>query len=212
MQRNRPVRHWIFIAAALVATVAPSVAADPPSDLFARMARVNANLQTYQADMHVDIAMHTFPFISPSLDGNAYYKRPDKNAIVFKTVPALASAFQKVYPQIPPPSEWKITYDVTPGADDGTVTTFRLVPKKNGRVDHIDARVDDKAATVVSEQWFYKDGGSISLAQNYETIDGNFVVQSQSGKVDLPSYKADIKSAFSNYKLNVAVADRVFQQ
>jgi hypothetical protein len=37
-------------------------------------------------------------------------------------------------------------------------------------------------------------------------------VQRQTGHVDLPAYKADVTSAFSDYKLNVAIQDSVFQE
>ena len=81
-----------------------SLAAAPASDgdaaaVYARMQKVNAGLKSYQADLHVDVTTHGFPFISPSLDGKAYFEQPDKNAVVFETVPALANHSG---PRIPP--------------------------------------------------------------------------------------------------------------
>ena len=35
-------------------------------------------------------------------------------------------------------------------------------------------------------------------------------IKSQAGKVELPSYKADVTSTFSNFKLNVSIPDTVF--
>jgi hypothetical protein len=102
------------------------------------MTQLNANLHTYKATVHLEVAMKSFPFLSPSLDGAVYYKQPDKTAVVFDTVPALAGQFKKVYPRLDPPSTWLAIYDVTVMSDDGTVTTFRLIPKKNGRVEHLD--------------------------------------------------------------------------
>src|SRR5271155_4976545 len=119
--------------------IAGSIGADAPasgadaSAVYARMQRVNTALRSYQADLHVDVTTHGFPFISPSLDGKAYFEQPDKNAVVFETVPALASQFKKVYPQLEPPSEWPTVYEVTPVSDDGATAQFRLVRKKNGR-------------------------------------------------------------------------------
>jgi outer membrane lipoprotein-sorting protein len=179
--------------------------------VYARMQHVNAALKSYEATVHVDVAMHSFPFISPKLDGEAFFKRPDRNAVVFNTVPALASAIRKIYPQVPPPAEWDSLYVVTPVSDDGSVSTLRLVPRKHGRVDHIDVEADDKTATATKFVWNYEDGGSISLAQEFANVDGAYVVSAQSGKVDLPSYKADVASKFSDYKLNVAVDDKVFE-
>ena len=198
-----------------VSLIAGSIAADAPgttdgSAVFARMQRVNATLKSYQADLHVDVTTHGFPFISPSLDGKAYFEQPDKNAVVFETVPALASQFKKVYPQLEPPSEWPAIYDVTPVADDGTTAKFRLVRKKDGRIDHVDVTVDDRTATVTSMAYIYKDGGTISFQQTYAVLNGNYVIKSQTGKVDLPSFHADVASAFSNYKLNVPIDQGVF--
>ncbi len=201
----------------MCALTALPISADAPasaasSDVYARMQRVNANLTSYEAELHVDVTTHSFPFISPKLDGTAYFKRPDKTAVVFDTVPALASQFKKIYPQLEEPSEWPTIYDVTPVADNGTNATFKLVRKKNGRIDHVDVIVDDKTATVTSMIYYYKDGGSIAFTQTYGNIDGNYVIVAQRGKIDIPHYNADVASTFTNYKINVAVPDSIFQQ
>jgi len=180
--------------------------------LYKRMISLNSSLRTYTAAVKLDVALRSFPYISPSLEGNVYYKRPDKEAVVFDTVPALASQFKKVYPNIDPPARWTSLYDVAVLSDDGTLTTFRLVPKKNGRVEHLDVKVDDATATVKNYTWTYKDGGYVMFDQSFTSIDGNYLVDKQSGHVELPSYKADVTSNFSNYKLNVAVEDSVFEE
>src|SRR5512142_2695050 len=69
------------------------------AEVYTRMQKVNASLKSFQADLHVDVRMRSFPPINPSLDGTAYYKQPDKNAVIFNTVPVLANAFKRVYPQ-----------------------------------------------------------------------------------------------------------------
>jgi outer membrane lipoprotein-sorting protein len=189
---------------------APAGQAGDPAAVYARMQRVNVGLKSYQADLHVDVTTHGFPYISPSLDGKAYFQQPDKNAVIFDSVPALASQFKKVYPQLEPPSEWPQTYDVTPVSDDGTTAHFRLVRKKDGRVDHVDVTVDDRTATVTAMAYIYKDGGTISFQQTYAVVDGNYMIKAQSGKVDLPQYHADVVSSFSNYKLNVRIDQQVF--
>lgn len=189
---------------------APARADGDAAGVYARMQRVNAGLQSYQADLQVEVTTHGFPFISPTLTGKAYFQQPDKNAVVFDTVPALASQFKKVYPQLEPPAEWPSVYEVTPVSDDGTTSRFRLVRKKDGRIDHVDVTADDRTATVTSMTYIYKDGGSISFQQTYAVVGGNYVIKAQSGKVDLPSYHADVASSFSNYKLNVRIDQQVF--
>ena len=211
-------RRFAFLAvltlAALAATPSrPVAAAATEADLYARMQRVNSELQSYQADVTVAIQLHTFPFLSPTLEGKAYYKRPDKTAVQFATVPALAGQLKKVVGQMEPPSDWPKLYDVTPTGDDGTTATFKLVRKKNGRIDHVDVKVEDKTATVTEMTYFYKDdGGTIRFNNKYDQIGGNFVVKQQTGKVDVPHYNADINSSFANYKINVPVDDKVFTE
>ncbi len=178
--------------------------------LYKRVVALNAAIKSYKADVHLDVALKTFPYISPSLDGNVYYKKPDKEAIVFDTVPALASQFKKVYPKIDPPSRWLVVYDVgVLGSADG-VTTFRLVPKKNGRVEHLDVRIDETNATIKAYAWSYKDGGTVSFDQSYTSVSGAFLIDKQTGHVEFPSYKADVTSNFKNYRLNVAINDKIF--
>jgi hypothetical protein len=200
-------------AAALTAITLPVTSVAAAGDLYARMQRVNSDLRTYQADVTVAIQLHTFPFLSPTLEGKAYYKRPDKTAVQFEAVPALAGQLKKVVGQMEPPADWDKLYDVTPTGDDGTVATFKLVRKKNGRIDHVEVKVDDRTATVSEMTYYYKEsegGGSIRFTNTYDQISGNYVIKAQTGKVDLPHYNADISSRFANYKLNVPVDDKVF--
>ena len=88
-----------------------------------------------------------------------------------------------------------------------------LVRKKNGRIDHVDVKVDDRTATVTEMIYFYKeDGGTIKFDNIYDQIDGNYVVKQQTGKVDVPHYNADISSSFANYRINVPIDDKVFDE
>ena len=210
------IRRFAFslAAAAMVLAAAPSIATSAQDDLYARMQRVNTGLNSYQADITVAIKMNSFPYLSPTLEGKAYYKKPDKTAVQFQSVPALAGQLKKVVGQMEPPADWPRLYEVTKTGDDGNVATFRLVRKKNGRIDHVDVKVDDKTATVSEMTYVYKEsegGGSIKFTNQYDQISGNFVVKAQTGKVDIPHYNADINSTFANYKINVPVNDAVFK-
>ena len=96
---------------------------------------------------------------------------------------------------------------------DGTTASFRLVRKKNGRIDHVDVKVDDTTATVSAMTYFYRDnGGTIAFTQAYDRVGDDYVLKQQNGKVDIPHYSADVTSTFTNYQLNVAVPDTVFEQ
>jgi hypothetical protein len=90
------------------------------------------------------------------------------------------------------------------------VTTFRLVPRGAARVEHLDVQADDKNATILSMTWTYRDGGSISLTQQFSPVDGHLLVSGQNGQIALPGYQADVTTAFTGYKLNVPVDGSVF--
>jgi hypothetical protein len=204
--------------AGLAATAVPlPVTADSPatapaqnSDLYHRMTQVNAHLRSFKADLHADVALKTFPYLSPTLLGNVYFKQPDKQAVVFDTVPVLAAQFKKIYPHVEPPAEWPTIYNMSVVGDDSGITTFRLVPKKHGRVEHLDVKTDDTTATIKTMTWTYEDGGYVTFDQSVAKQDDNYLVKSMTGHVELPAYKADVSLAYSNYKLNVPVADSVF--
>ncbi len=202
----------VALALVLPGLAGPSLAqsAPAPQSIDSVDASPLLKRKSYKAVIHLDVALKTFPFISPSLDGNIYYKQPDKEAVVFDTVPSLASQFKKVYPNIDPPSNWLRLFDVSTLSDENGQTTFRLVPKKNGRIEHLDVKVDDANATVKAYTWTYKDGGYVAFEQTFQTVGGNLLPDKQTGHVELPSYKADVTSAFSKYQLNVDIADSIF--
>lgn len=206
---------WLAL---LACAFAPRVAAAAvlidvtTNDLYKRMLGLNGDVQTYKAKVHLDVALKSFPFISPSFDGNVYFKQPDRQAVVFDTAPALASQFQKVYPKVDAPSSWPGLYTIAVTGDTGGLTTFRLTPKKNGRVATLDVRVDDATATIRGYTWTYVDGGNVTFDQTFKSMGRDFLVDKQTGHVDLPSYKADVVSSFTNYELNVALPSDVFQE
>ena len=175
------------------------------------MLLVNSSVKTIEASVKLNIAFRSFPFIRHTLAGNYYFKQPDKQVVVFDTVPFLAKEFKKVYPNVEPPSHWKKLYTFGVVSDESGTTTFRLVPIVNSRIEHLDVKVNDANATIGGYTWTYKDGGYVAFDQDVSSVEGAFVVVHQTGKVELPSYKADANADFTNYRINGAIADSVFQ-
>ena len=124
----------VLAGPAMADTSYPAALDTHTNALYKRMIALNSGLHSYEATAKFDVSLKTFPFISPSLDGNVYYKQPDKQTVVFNTVPALASQFKKVYPNLDSPAKWPLKYDVAILSDDNTTTVFRLVPMVDGGV------------------------------------------------------------------------------
>jgi hypothetical protein len=208
-----PLRFALALAFAVAAAPAANAQIIPSSALLQRMIAQSDTVKSYIASVHADVAMHTFPFLSPSLDGTFYHKEPSKNKIVFTSgLPYIAKEFSKVYPVVESPSRWTEIYDMSVESDDGVDTTFKLVPRKHGRIDHIDAKVDDKTGEVLSLRWTYNDGGYAVLNQTYGNVDGHALVTEQSGHFEVPHYNADLKSTFSDFKINAPIPDSVFAE
>jgi hypothetical protein len=201
----------IVIFAAFLAVAVSAVCAD--DDLLVRMAQVNPHLRAFTATLHANVQLKSFPFVSANLVGTYYHKEPDKTKVVFNSgVPVIAQQFDKLYAHIESPSVWQQVYKVKLVSDSGTTTAFRLVPLRPGNVEHIDAVVNDKTATVASMRWNYVNGGYAEMNNRYGTVDGNLVVTSQTGHVEEPGYVADITSTIDNYTINPQISDSLFAQ
>ena len=211
MDRNFRSAAATLAVLALALSVNGSGRAASDDDLLARMAQLNPNLKSYVAAVRADVNLHAFLSLSPTLEGTYYHKEPDKDKLVFTSgLPTIAKQFSKVYPHMDSPSNWNTVYDVSLESDQDGSTTFKLVPRKHGRVDHVDVKVDDKLATITRMRWTYNDGGYAQLDQTYTEVNGNYLVTQQTGHVDTPHYSADLKSEFTNFKLNVPISDTVF--
>lgn len=181
--------------------------------LLGRMAAVNPNLHAFSATLNAHVVMRSFPFLTADLVGTYYYEEPDKNKVVFTSgVPLVAQQFDKLYAHIESPKKWSALYDVTLLSDDGKTASFKLVPRKPGNVEEIDATADDETATVTSMRWNYTNGGYAEMTNRYGRVDGNLVVESQTGHVVEPGYSADLTSTIGSYKINPTLPGGLFQQ
>jgi hypothetical protein len=183
------------------------------NDLLARVAAVNPNLHSYTATMNAHVALETFPFLSTDIVARVYHKDPDRNKVeITSGLPLVASQFGKLYPHIEPPSRWAMAYVVSKVGDDGEHTTYKLVPRVGGNVDHIDAIVDDKAATISTMRWSYANGGTAEMNSIYRLVQGQLLVASQTGSVQEPNYKGTITATLSDYRINPQLDDSIFQE
>lgn len=202
----------VMLIGAVPATAQNATAADATvTDLIRRMAAAEDDVRSYTASVHADIRMHSFPYLSPSLDGTYYHKEPSMNKIVFTSgLPFIAQQFSKVYPEVESPSRWLTVYDVSLESTDGPYTILKLVPRKHGRIDHIDAKIENKTVDLVQLRWNYNDGGYATLNQTYGLVQGHRLVTRQTGHFDVPHYNADLKSTFTAFKINADIPDSVF--
>jgi len=86
-----------------------------------------------------------------------------------------------------------------------------LVPKKGGNVDRVLVSIDSVSFVVTRMEWRYKNGSWIIMQQNNARVGSYLLPQGQVGDFNLPSYKAHVVATYSDYRLNVPIADSVFK-
>ena len=221
MITQRTKRPVAILAAAALMAVAPALAQTPspaPATAAEVIKRINARnpaLQSFQTRMHVQVRMTSFPFLSPHLDGTAYYKRPGNYEIVFDKVPFYAKGIDKLFANIADPNGWvgdsNIVYRGLQTVGGRSLIVLRMTKKiYSDQIKDTIAYVDPSNYQVVRMEWHYLSGGSIVMTQTYRTEAGYSVVSSQHADIHIPRVNAVADSGFDRYKTNVPVADSVF--
>ena len=172
-----------------------------------RMAQRNPALRTYTARVHVNVHMLSFPYFSPQLDGTTYYRRPETYEVVFDRMPSYARGFSRLFNDVGSPLAWERVQNVTFA---GTTTlagrpTFvlRMTKKIHSDVlDHTLAYVDEASAVLVRMEWYYTNGGHISMTQGYRFENGFWVLAQQSARIDIPYVHAQAEATYGTYQTN----------
>lgn len=201
----------VSLAVALLGAAAPMDA----NAIMSRMETRNPSLQTFQARVHVDARMQTFPWLAPSLDGTAYFKRPDNYEVVFDRVPSYAHGINKLFGDIGDPIAWQrdsiVTYDGVQTVDGHPELALRLTKKVHSdQVQDTVAYVDPDSYQVLRMDFHYTNGGTITMTQRYKEQGPYSVIASQHADIHIPHVRAVADAAFGSYETNVAVDDSVF--
>lgn len=211
------MRTAFFLLAVAVATLgidAPADTSSPapanPWTIIARMTARNPSLQSYRVRVHVDIRMLNFPFLAPNLDGTSYYKRPDAYVVVFDRMPGYARGFQRLFDDIGNPKAWEknqnITLAGTSWLNGHPTIVLRLTKKIHSDIlDHTLAYVDPADYSLVQMEWYYTNGGKITMSQQYR-LEGTYSVLSQQHAViSIPHVHAIADAYYATYQTNVPV-------
>jgi hypothetical protein len=200
-----------FIAASITAASAAAPKPTPPPDAAAvvqKMIDRNPSLQSYRARVHVDIRMLSFPFLSPTLDGTSYYRRPDAYQVIFDHMPGYAKSFQRLFDDIGDPAAWEkdqnIALDGMGEINGHPMIVLRLTKKIHSDIlDHTLAYVDPYSYALMQMEWYYTSGGKITMSQGYRPEDGYYVLASQHATIDIPHIRAVADASYDDYQTNV---------
>ena len=217
---HRKARRRRMVAALVGALIGifvsrASAASEPaPADVVANLIAQNADMQSYQAEVKVDVRLRSFPYVAQHLDGTTYFKRPDNFEVVFERVPAYAKGFERVYSDIGDPTGWMRHFDVSlagrRSVGDHSDVVLRLVQKVRGMIDHEDVAVNPATWQIDEIDWHYYNGGVIAMSQEYQSVGGFTVLAKQHATIHIPFVHAAAEATYGDYRTNVAIDDNVF--
>jgi outer membrane lipoprotein-sorting protein len=212
------------VAAATLASTAgvsaPVESLSIPPDahtVIVRMAQRNPTLESYRARVHVNVHMFNFPFLAPKLDGTSYYKRPDYYEVVFDRMPGYARGFKRIFDDVGNPQGWEklqfVTVDGTTTLDGRPVIVLRMTKKIHSDIlDHTLAYVDPSDYSLVQMEWYYTNGGKITMTEQYR-MQGNYsVLSSQHATISIPFVHAAADSSYGTYETNVPIGSEAATQ
>jgi hypothetical protein len=202
----------VAIAAVCVMGLGAQAAAQQTAsmDLFRRATNPNPGLNSYTASAQLSATLHIIAPIHKAYDGKVYYLRP-KRKIEFENVSGSLSQFRDLVTATPSFDEATAEYTITPQTDDGSESSYLLVPKKSGsRVKSVTVRVNDKSALIDNAQWAYNNGGSLTFEETYESVGTYNLPSAANIAARFPGYSVDGTITFANYVPNAPVAPSVF--
>jgi hypothetical protein len=178
-----------------------------------RMADRNPTLRSYEARVHVDVRMLNFPYLSPQLDGTSYYKRPDFYEVVFDRMPSYARGFGRLFDDVGSPLAWRknqyITLNGTASLNGRQMIVLRLTKKIHSDIlDHTLAYVDPADYSLVQMEWYYTNGGKITMSQWYRLQGSYTVLSQQQATISIPHVRAVAYATYGTYQTNVAFGKR----
>ncbi len=212
---KRPIAFlFASVLAALPALGQPYPAAPhTATEIIKHIEARNASLKSFQARMHVQVHMLSFPWLSPHLDGTAYYKRPASYEVVFDHPPAYMHGVDRLFADIDDPQGWQkdsnIVYAGVRTVGGRQLLTLSMTKKiYSDQIKETIAFVDPATYGIVRMEWHYFKG-TITMTQTYRNEGAYSVIASQHVDANY-RVRAVADSSFDPYKTNVPVSDSVF--
>jgi outer membrane lipoprotein-sorting protein len=207
----------LAVAVAAFAAAAPAGAQSPmdAATVIQRIEQRNPSLQSFQARVHVNVRMLSFPWLAPKLDGTSYFKRPDNYEVVFDRTPSYAHGIDKLFGDIDDPASWKrdsnIVFEGTQNVDGRALLALRMTKKiYSDQIKDTVAYVDSETFQVVRMDWHYRNGDAITMTQTFKDQGPYNVIATQHADIHRSRIHAVADSTFGTYETNVAVDDSVF--
>jgi hypothetical protein len=197
-------------AVALIANAAPAYADNASARMLVdAVAARTTTVSSYTANISLHVAMHSFPFVRMTINGDTAYQQPGQYTLKMHTLPALARAFQNVSGDAGDPAVWVRKYDIA--IDSGVRQpkgdiALKMTPKTQGPIGHAEALIDTSTMTVIRMEWFYNNGGHIAVDYQYAQIGSVLMIEHQTAEIAMPSIRATATADLTNYAMQMDLA------
>jgi hypothetical protein len=179
-------------------------------ELLRRAVNPNPTLASYTASAQLSATLHVLIPDHKVYSGTVYYLKP-RRKIEFQNVSGPLSRFKDLATTTPSYDEAVAQYTIAPLTDNGTVSTYSLVPKNDGsRVKSVTLAINDASAVVSHAEWLYSNGGKLDVDQTYTAVGSYRLPAKADVAARFPGYSVDGTLTFTNYRPNASVAPSIF--
>jgi hypothetical protein len=213
-----PTSPWPLLLSLIVALAAPAEGAAPPSadQMLATLAARHAAPRSFTASIKADFRERSFPFMRVHLDGDAFYRAPDRYAVAFRNAPSYMKGFEQGYAAMMDTGAWPRQFTASPlpdrvrgGRIQHALRLTAIDPK--APLHHSDVFVDAPTGDIVEMDWQFVNGMTFTIDQGFEQMPtGEHVVAVQYATFHVPFAWGNATFHLSNYRCNVALSDAVF--
>lgn len=180
------------------------------SEILDRMAAARKGLNSYSVPMHFDLVVHKGIGVRAKLDGTRYFQTPDKEVLVMGSMPSIAKQFRYIYSGLGAPQTWPLHYDISLNQTSDSQYELKGVPKDNPNVSYVLLDVTRGALTPVSASWFYKNGGTVTMAFQNAPASGYVLPSVETIDINFPEYKVHAVGTYGSYSINQPIPNAIW--
>jgi outer membrane lipoprotein-sorting protein len=178
-----------------------------------KMRMVNEGLQDYSAALTLKMkAKYSVLELPLNLDGDYYFKQPDKHKIKVNRAPNFLAQYPQVFGwSLPDPAEYT---SKVKGRENGCVI-LRLVPRMGmGDLLKIEIWVDETTYRYPKQIYYYRDAGRITLEITYRQVEGFYLFDRLQGTFEFPKNRltASGQATYRDYRINKGIPDSLFEE
>jgi len=208
-----------LIIFALLAGMAWTVPAKGTSvkAIFDEMKKINPGLKDYSSQITINInAKWGFISYTPNMQGNYYFKKPDKHKLELTKAPA----YLKKYPQVfgwslPDPDQFKNRILKSEEAGGQDCWAIEMIPRTpSGDLTRQILWVGKTDYLIYRQQYFYKGSSAIRVDMDYGKVGKYKLFKEMKATFEFPAIKisAETSATYANYKVNTGLKDSFFKK